>query len=1032
MAVLLRRNCSCLWKHVSSTASVSSISLRSRCSSCFETRILTHANCGCRAVTSAKTLIMPARLHQSSASGRCLVRDRPAVSGRHSRRIVLPQVENGYMDPSILSQQIRHCSSLTPLLKRQSFLARTGFQFQNARFLVSSPTSGDGNGKPSSQGDGEGKEKGVERPAAETEDVDSLAGALSTMNVPEFFPRVPVIAVSRNPVFPRFVKMIEVTDPVLMDLLRRKVNLNHPYAGVFLKKDDMDESEVVDRLDQIYNVGSFVQITEMQDMGDRLRLLVMAHRRIKITDLLLTDQEEETATEPESSVEDPNHRRRLRQGRNGQKPDSDADLNKKTQTAFPAAKVGEKERLLTTFTKVLMVETENVENEPFESNNEVKALTAEVVKTIRDIIAMNPLYRENLAQIIQAGQRVIDNPVYISDLGAALTAGEPEELQAVLEETNIPKRLMLALSLLKKEYELSKLQQRIGKEVEDKVKKQHREYILREQLKIIKKELGMEKDDKEAIDEKFRGRLKNKTVPKHVMEVIDEEMGKLAYLENHSSEFNVTRNYLDWLTSLPWGLNSEESLDLTKARQVLDEDHYGMEDVKKRILEFIAVSQLKGHTQGKILCFYGPPGVGKTSIARSIARALNREYFRFSVGGMTDVAEIKGHRRTYVGAMPGKLIQCLKKTKAENPLVLIDEVDKLGRGLTGDPASALLELLDPEQNTNFLDHYMDITVDLSKVLFITTANVLETIPEPLRDRMEMIDVSGYVAQEKLNIAQKYLVPQALIHSGLTKDKVDVTDEAMGILIRSYCRESGVRNLQKQVEKIYRKAAYKLVSEGLKEIKVDKGNLVDFVGRPVFSHDRMYDKTPVGVIAGLAWTSMGGSTLYIESVQEEPRQDLSGEKQVGKLDVTGNLGNVMKESIHLAYSFAKTFMSLKFPDNQVLQKANLHLHVPEGATPKDGPSAGCAVASALLSLALGKPAVQNMAMTGEISLTGMVLPVGGIKEKTIAAKRAGIKTIILPEDNRKDFTDLPEFITKGLDVHFVEDYDTIFKMVFPAS
>lgn len=864
----------------------------------------------------------------------------------------------------------------------------------------------------------------------EQQPMNPLLGALSTMNVPEIFPRVPVIAVSRNPVFPRFVKMIEVTDRALMDLIRRKVSLNNPYAGVFLKKDDTDEAEVVDQLDQIYNVGAFVQITEMQDMGDRLRMLVMAHRRIKITDLVLVD---DATSEPESEEkEEANHRRRMRR-RNGRRPAELSSLDTAEETGTPShilepepSSMGGAEA----FAKVLMVETENVEHQPFENNNEIKALTSEVVKTIRDIITMNPLYRENLAQIIQAGQRVIDNPVYISDLGAALTAGEPYELQEVLEETNIPKRLMLALSLLKKEYELSKLQQRIGKEVEDKVKKQHREYILREQLKIIKKELGLEKDDKDAIDEKFRGRLQNKTVPKHVMEVIDEEMSKLAYLESHSSEFNVTRNYLDWLTSLPWGQNSEESLDLKKARQVLDEDHYGMEDVKKRILEFIAVSQLKGHTQGKIICFYGPPGVGKTSIAKSIARALNREYFRFSVGGMTDVAEIKGHRRTYVGAMPGKLIQCLKKTKAENPLVLIDEVDKLGRGYQGDPASALLELLDPEQNSNFLDHYLDVTVDLSKVLFITTANVIETIPEPLRDRMEMIDVSGYVAEEKLSIAQKYLVPQALTHSGLSEDKVNVTDEAMTKLIKSYCRESGVRNLQKQIEKIYRKAAYKLVSESLDRITVDKKNLQDFLGRPIFTHDRMYENTPVGVIAGLAWTSMGGSTLYIETVMKKPFEPSRAASEVATLEITGNLGTVMKESANLAFTFAKAFMARNFPDNQVLQKASLHLHVPEGATPKDGPSAGCTIASALLSLALGRPALQNLAMTGEISLTGKVLPVGGIKEKTIAAKRAGIKTIILPEDNRKDYMDLPDFITQGMEVHFVDHYDNIFTMIFP--
>jgi ATP-dependent Lon protease len=385
--------------------------------------------------------------------------------------------------------------------------------------------------------------------------------------------------------------------------------------------------------------------------------------------------------------------------------------------------------------------------------------------------------------MLHQNQRVVDNPVYLCDLGASLSAADPPELQAIMEEMDVPKRLMLALSLLKKELELSKLQAKIGKEVEEKVKQQHRKYILQEQLKVIKKELGIEKDDKDAIGEKYRERIKDRTIPKHVQDVIDEELTKLNFLENSSSEFNVTRNYLDWLTSIPWGVMSEENLDIDRASEILDNDHYGMEDIKKRILEFIAVSALKGSTQGKILCFHGPPGVGKTSIARSIARALNREYFRFSVGGMTDVAEIKGHRRTYVGAMPGKLIQCLKKTKTENPLVLIDEVDKIGKGYQGDPSSALLELLDPEQNVNFLDHYLDVPVDLSKVLFICTANVIDTIPEPLRDRMELIEMSGYVAEEKVAIAKQYLIPQAKKDSGVTDDNIEIQENALNSLIK---------------------------------------------------------------------------------------------------------------------------------------------------------------------------------------------------------------------------------------------------------
>uniref|UniRef100_A0A3Q3FGM5 Lon protease homolog, mitochondrial n=1 Tax=Kryptolebias marmoratus TaxID=37003 RepID=A0A3Q3FGM5_KRYMA len=813
------------------------------------------------------------------------------------------------------------------------------------------------------------------------------------MMVPEVFPNVPLIAVSRNPVFPRFIKIIEVKNKALMDLLRRKVRLAQPYAGVFLKKDDNNESDVVESLDAVYSTGTFVQIHEMQDLGDKLRMIVMGHRRIRITRQLDVEAED-VSTSPEWSESelDPQLKPVLRR------------KSKRSRKEQPASL------------------TQQLEN---------KALTAEIVKTIRDIIALNPLYRESVLQMMQAGQRVVDNPIYLSDMGAALTGAESHELQDVLEETNIPKRLYKALSLLKKEFELSKLQQRLGREVEEKIKQTHRKYLLQEQLKIIKKELGLEKDDKEAIEEKFRDRLKDRTVPQHIMDVISEELSKLGLLDNHSSEFNVTRNYLDWLTSMPWGTNSEENLSLERAKEVLEEDHYGMDDVKKRILEFIAVSQLRGSTQGKILCFYGPPGVGKTSIARSIARALNRQYFRFSVGGMTDVAEIKGHRRTYVGAMPGKIIQCLKKTKTENPLVLIDEVDKIGRGYQGDPSSALLELLDPEQNANFLDHYLDVPVDLSKVLFICTANVTDTIPEPLRDRMEMINVSGYVAQEKLAIAERYLVPQLRSLCGLTEEKASVSPEALSLLIRQYCRESGVRNLQKQIEKVFRKVAFCIVSGEQSAVAVAPDNLQEYVGKPIFTVDRMYDITPPGVVMGLAWTALGGSTLFIETSIRRPPGGVDA-KGEGSLEVTGQLGDIMKESAKIASTFARAFLLTKDPGNNFLVNSHLHLHVPEGATPKDGPSAGCTIVTALLSLATNCSVRQNVAMTGEVSLTGKILPVGGIKEKTIAARRAGVTCIVLPEENRKDFSDLPDYITEGLEVHFVDHYNQIYPIVFPQN
>ncbi|XP_072458013.1 lon protease homolog, mitochondrial isoform X1 [Notamacropus eugenii] len=838
--------------------------------------------------------------------------------------------------------------------------------------------------------------------------------ALTPMMIPDVFPHLPLIAVTRNPVFPRFIKIIEVKNKKLVELLRRKVRLAQPYAGVFLKRDDNNESDVVENLDEIYHTGTFVQIHEMQDLGDKLRMIVMGHRRIRINKQLDVEPEELELENKQKPRRKPKRAKKEAEEEQGAK-DQVVELVIEPATSSPD--------------EVLMVEVENVVHEDFQVTEEVKALTAEIVKTIRDIIALNPLYRESVLQMMQAGQRVVDNPIYLSDMGAALTGAESHELQDVLEETNIPKRLYKALSLLKKEFELSKLQQRLGREVEEKIKQTHRKYLLQEQLKIIKKELGLEKEDKDAIEERFRERLKELTVPKHVMDVMDEELSKLGLLDNHSSEFNVTRNYLDWLTSIPWGKQSNENLDLARAREVLEEDHYGMEDVKKRILEFIAVSQLRGSTQGKILCFYGPPGVGKTSIARSIARALNREYFRFSVGGMTDVAEIKGHRRTYVGAMPGKIIQCLKKTKTENPLILIDEVDKIGRGYQGDPSSALLELLDPEQNSNFLDHYLDVPVDLSKVLFICTANVIETIPEPLRDRMEMINVSGYVAEEKLAIAERYLVPQARILCGLDESKTKVSSDVLTLLIKQYCRESGVRNLQKQVEKMLRKSAYKLVSGEMESVEITSENLQDFVGKPLFTVERMYDVTPPGVVMGLAWTAMGGSTLFIETSPRRPREKDSKD---GSIEVTGQLGDVMKESAKIAYTFARAFLMRKDSSNDFLLSSHIHLHVPEGATPKDGPSAGCTIVTALLSLAMNQPIRQNVAMTGEVSLTGKILPVGGIKEKTIAAKRAGVTCVILPAENKKDYSDLANFITEGLEAHFVEHYNEIFDIVFPQE
>lgn len=552
-------------------------------------------------------------------------------------------------------------------------------------------------------------------------------------------------------------------------------------------------------------------------------------------------------------------------------------------------------------------------------NPTVRAVTSEIVSVFKDIASLNPLFRDQIASfsMSQAAANVFEEPGKLADFAAAVSAGEPEELQQVLETLSIEERLQKALLVLKKELMNAQLQNKISKEVESKIAKRQREYYLMEQMKGIKKELGIESDGKDKLVEGFKERAEKLAMPDSVKKVFDEEINKLAHLETAASEFNVTRNYLDWLTQIPWGKRSRENYNIVHAKMVLDEDHYGLKDVKDRILEFIAVGKLRGTVEGKILCLAGPPGVGKTSIGKSIARALDREFYRFSVGGLTDVAEIKGHRRTYVGAMPGKVIQALKKVQTENPLILIDEIDKVGRGHQGDPSSALLELLDPEQNSSFLDHYMDVPVDLSKVLFVCTANVLDTIPGPLLDRMEVIQLSGYVAEEKEAIAAKYLAPNAKIAAGLEKVNVNLTKEAIDILIKNYCRESGVRNLKKQIDKVYRKAAYNIVEKvgeeklpqqegdspkvlssdkrsndpevaeddkGAKEtgqektyedrkplqvpgdVKIDitPENLKDYVGPPVFHSDRLYDKTPPGVVMGLAWTSMGKLSISQKS------------------------------------------------------------------------------------------------------------------------------------------------------------------------
>ncbi|KAJ3324757.1 ATP-dependent Lon protease pim1 [Boothiomyces sp. JEL0866] len=816
-------------------------------------------------------------------------------------------------------------------------------------------------------------------------------------NVPEKVSKLLAIPLTRRPLFPGFYKSLYIKDPKVILAIQELVNNGQPYIGIFLAKDENSEKDVADSLQDVEKIGVFCQITNTYQTGpdnSSLTVVVYPHRRIRITDISV-GKEAENSEESAPIKVDP----------------SNSILDRLNKLSLPVATV------------------ENLINQPYNADNRlIKATTSEIINVMKEISQSNPLLRDQIITVsVQTGNLLLD-PSKLADFAAAISSGEPNELQAVLESLVVEERLHKALVILKKELANAHLQQEISKEVDRKINRKNQEYFLMEQLKGIKKELGLESDGKEKMIQLFKEKASKLKMPEQVKKVFDEEMSKLQGLEPQASEFNVTRNYLDWLTQIPWGQHSQENFDVKTAEVVLDEDHYGLKDVKDRILEFIAVGSLRGSVEGKIITLVGPPGVGKTSVGKSIARALGREFYRFSVGGLTDVAEIKGHRRTYVGAMPGKVIQALKKVKTENPLIMIDEIDKLGRGHQGDPASALLELLDPEQNNSFLDHYMDVPIDLSQVLFVCTANSLETIPGPLLDRMEVISLSGYVAEEKVAIASKYLSPQSVEASGLKDYKVTLQEDAILALIRNYCRENGVRNLKKHIDKIYRKAAFKIVSDKLSKdnvLNITPENLKDYVGSPIFTTDRMYATTPAGVIMGLAWTQMGGSSLFIESVLESTLKD-DGKPSFHR---TGQMGDVMKESSTIAYTYAKAYMTKKFPENRFFDHANIHMHVPEGATPKDGPSAGSTMTTSLLSLALDTPAIPDVAMTGEITLTGKILKIGGVKEKSIAAKRSGVKTIIFPAQNKSDWDELPDYLKENLTPHFVEWYDEIFAIVF---
>ncbi len=668
------------------------------------------------------------------------------------------------------------------------------------------------------------------------------------------------------------------------------------------------------------------------------------------------------------------------------------------------------------------VQVEYLNEEDTAGIEELRAYSLAVINTLKELIPLNPLYSEELKFFLNRFNT--HDPSPLADFAASLTTASKEELQDILATAPILERMKKVIVLIKKELEVAQLQTHIRKQVEEKMSEHQRKFFLREQLKTIQQELGIAKDDRTADGDRFRERLASKTVPEAAMKRIEEELEKLAILETGSPEYAVTRNYLDVMTELPWGVYSTDNLDLKHGREILDRDHDGLGDVKDRIIEFLAVGALKGQVGGSIILLVGPPGVGKTSIGRSVADALERKFYRFSLGGMRDEAEIKGHRRTYIGALPGKFIQALRESKTANPIIMLDEIDKIGASFRGDPASALLEVLDPEQNTEFLDHYLDVRFDLSKVLFICTANQLDTIPGPLLDRMETIRLSGYITDEKVQIARNHLWPKLLERSGLARDRIQLDDAVLRQVIEGYAREAGVRNLEKQLGRIVRKIAVEIVQGREGSITVETAQLDDYLGKPPFKLETLM--SGVGVVTGLAWTAMGGVTLTIEA-------SLVHTKNRG-FKLTGRLGEVMQESANIAYSYVSAHLKDYQADPKFFDEAFVHLHVPEGATPKDGPSAGITMASALLSLARGQAPNRPLAMTGELSLTGQVLPVGGIREKVIAARRVGLFELILPEGCRGDVEELPDHVKEGVTIHFVEHFRQVVEVIFnpPAA
>ena len=656
----------------------------------------------------------------------------------------------------------------------------------------------------------------------------------------------------------------------------------------------------------------------------------------------------------------------------------------------------------------------------FEVNAEkIESINADTVETealyrkARELLAtlsVNSNGKINKEILTQLAEKA--DPNDFIDMLSHLVIYRDAKKQQLLEMTDTEERLREICTILANEIEIAKVNQKIASDVKESIDKGQKEFYLKEQMKAISHELGSDEDEFAEIETK----IKNAKMPKEVEEKALKELSRLAKMPLVSPDASVSRTYLEWLTDLEWNKETEDNKDLTKARKILDEDHFGLEKIKERILEYLAVIQLTGKIKGPILCFVGPPGVGKTSIVKSIARALNRRYVRMSLGGVSDEAEIRGHRKTYVGSMPGKIIYLMKQAKCINPVMLFDEIDKMSRDYKGDPASAMLEVLDPEQNNSFVDHYLEVPFDLSKTLFVATANKLDTIPAPLLDRMEIIELSGYTEEEKIQIAKNFLIPKEEELNGLKKGALKLTDDGLRKVIQAYTRESGVRTLERELAKICRKLALKQVEGQNADVEVTAQNLSDFLGVEIFKNDVISQIDEVGTATGLAWTAVGGMTLSVDVTLFEGK---------GEVLLTGMLGDVMKESARTAISLVKSLGKQYGINPEVFAKTDIHIHIPEGAIPKDGPSAGITMATAIMSAFTGRPVSKKVAMTGEVTLRGKVLPIGGLKEKSLAAYRVGIRKIIIPKDNQKDLQDIPKEVLDNMTVILAEDIQTVF-------